>query len=152
MISVTGYATVISGKTVDGDHGTTNITAAVCNELAVLFPLKSLLSKIETRSMITPSRWSSLSWLWCVKIGNKMESVCNRMGSSLQLHAVWDNMSINCDLLLSASLLPSMYSEIHINYLNLESSLKLIRWKLISPLQTVTCLLNSHFTVEWHRP
>lgn len=36
MISVTGYATVISGKTVDGDHGMTNFTATVCNELALV--------------------------------------------------------------------------------------------------------------------
>lgn len=52
MISVTGYATVISGKTVDGDHGMTNFTATVCNDLHSCFLWKACFQKLR------PDLWS----------------------------------------------------------------------------------------------
>lgn len=98
-----------------------------CNHVqqsCVLLPLKQLLYRQRLGCVITCCQLLSSGCLCCVETAIKQQYD----GGSLL--SVCDNTAINCDELVKiANLLPSVYPEIHINYLHAEFNQNLIDLK-----------------------
>lgn len=143
---------MILGKTA---LGMTGITTTLCNELSVLLPFKWLLWRWG------PS-FANLKVTLVHQDGDRMsmrQLACYLSAISLKLKGlklVCDNIVINCEkfqppeitnlLRFPEHLLPSTYTEIHINSLHSESSQKL---HLTKVFLTETVLIDTGLLLFW---